>query len=210
MAKFINMTSFSGTLGEFVGCMGPFGFYVRSKPRKSTKAPTQKQLENRMKMGLIGNFLRPFKEMIYLGFASSHHVKSKTAAMNMAVAHAMRNAIGGTFPDLYIQPDGVMLSKGNVQKLNKIAVKLEDQHLYVRWSASVNNINAFADDCVYVLCYNVQQKTLTIGEEIRRTGAMELNLKAEPHQSTLLVYACVSSRAGKFFSNSQYLGDYKL
>ena len=208
MAKFINMTCFSGSVGGFVGCMGPFGFYVRSKPRKSAKAPTQKQLENRIKMGLIGNFLRPFKEMIYLGFASSHHVKSKTAAMNMAVAHAMRNAIGGAFPELYIRPDQVMLSKGNVQKLNKVAVRLEDQHLYVQWSTSVNNFNAFADDCVYLLCYNVQQKTLTVSDKMRREGTINLNLKAEPHQSRLLVYACVSSRAGKFFSNSQYLGEF--
>ncbi|MFC6101484.1 DUF6266 family protein [Olivibacter domesticus] len=207
MAKFINMTCFSGSVGGFVGCMGPFGFYVRSKPKKSLKPPTAGQLATRAKMALVGGYLKPLKEMVYLGFAASYKVKSKTAAMNMAVAHAMHNAIGGTYPDLSIKPEQIVLSRGKVPKLWKPQVQLQGKQLHVTWRP-LANFCSFADDCVYVLGYNVKAKTVAVREAVREAASVTIDLEAEPPGSTVHLYVCVSNRESKLFSNSQYLGEF--
>lgn len=209
MAKFINITSFSGTLGQFVGCTGPFGFYVRRKPKKSLKPPTAGQLATRAKMALVATYLLPLKEIIYMGFAAAYNVKSKTAAMNMAVAHAMRSAIAGTYPDLSIRPEQITLSKGKVQRLWKPEGQLQERHLKVTWRPMIT-FSSFADDIVYVLAYNVKAKTVAIREAVREAASVTVDLEAEPSGSTVHLYVCVSNRESKLFSNSQYLGDYKL
>jgi len=209
MAKFINISSFSGTLGQFVGCKGPFGFYVRSKPKKSLKPPTAGQLATRAKMALVATYLLPLKEIIYMGFAAGYNVKSKTAAMNMAVAHAMRNAIAGTYPDLYIRPEQVALSKGKVQRLWKPEVQLKERQLQVTWRPTLN-FSSFADDMVYVLAYNVKAKTVAVREAVREAASVTIDLEAEPPGSAVHLYACVSNRESKLFSNSQYLGAHSI
>ncbi|MDX3916139.1 MULTISPECIES: DUF6266 family protein [Olivibacter] len=205
MARFINMTTFSGTFGNMVGCLGPFGFYIRSKPKKSLKPPSQKQLTIRAKMALVGAYLQPLKEMVYLGFAASYRVKSRTAAMNMAVGHAMRNAIGGSYPDLYIRPEEVIISQGKVPNILDAELSVEEKRLVLSWRWWPS-LNSFADDRVYLMAYHVAARSMAMEEAFRDTESISINLEAEPPGSTLQVYVCVSRRDNKFFSDSRYMG----
>lgn len=209
MAKFINMTSFSGTLGEFVGCMAPSGFYIRSRPRKSRKPPSVRQQEIRAKMALVGSYLFPMKQIIYMGFAASYRVKSKTAAMNRAVAHALRHAVGGAFPDLHIIPGQVVLSQGGVVKLTGMEWNVLAGQLHVKWELR-KKYGAFADDKVFILAYNAAAKNLEVGEVAREAGYLVMDLHVASPGSVLHIYVCVSNWSEKEFSNSEYLGSYTV
>src|SRR5690606_38879109 len=110
MARLIDLLTFSGAVGDMVGCNGPHGFYIRSRPRKPAKAPTQRQLEARARLGLAMSFLKPLKAIIYRGFLAEPSARTKITAMNAAASHMLNNAITGEFPDLQIDPAKVRLA----------------------------------------------------------------------------------------------------
>jgi len=210
MAKLFNMTAFSGSIGEIVGCKGPFGFYIRRKPRKSKKQPTQRQLEWREKMAMAAGFLAPLKEIVYLGFATSYGSHTKTIAMNRAVSMLIQHALEGEYPNFYINPAAVVLSRGALSRLRDLQVGFINRKLRIQWSALLPTFNGFADDRVYILAYNTTERTVVVEMIERRAGVMEVDLRTESAGSELLVYVCVSTYDGKKFSNSQYLGRFEV
>ncbi|MGK6350171.1 DUF6266 family protein [Parapedobacter sp. DT-150] len=206
MAKFNDLFAFSGTIGDLVGCKGPFGFYVRSRPKKSNKPPSAKQLEAREKMKLVMGFLTPLQTVIHRGFASSYGSYSKTAAMNRAVSHIYHNALDGEYPNLSIRPEQVRLSQGSLKGVEAIEMELVNNQLQLRWTPNANKKNAFNDDRVFLIAYNAEKKIFSVAEALRAEGSVSVDIADEPIGSQLLVYTCVGDREEKCFSNSQFLG----
>ena len=205
MAKLIDLLTFSGTLGDMVGCVGPNGFYVRKRPKKPAKPPTARQLETRAKMALVTSFLAPLRELIYLGFAQRGPA-SKAGAMGRAVSHALQ-AVVGTYPDLGIDPALIRLSRGNKDRLISPAVRLEGGVLRVTWIPHDNAMNAFGDDTVYAVAYHARDGVVIAGTDTRDAGEVHLNVSSEPPGSRLLVYAFTAERDGQRCSDSQFLGE---
>ncbi|SEL09645.1 DUF6266 family protein [Parapedobacter koreensis] len=206
MAKMIDLFTFSGRLGDMVGCMGPSGFYVRSRPRKSTKPPTIRQLETRARMALVAKFLNPIRELISLGFASQQDRRSKAGAFGRATAHALRKAVAGTYPDLSIDPGEVLLSRGGLAGLGKPALAVAEPSLTVTWVPYTDRMRAFADDTVYAVAYHADAGALATGIATRGSGTVNIDISGERAGSELLVYVCVAERDHREFSNSQFLG----
>ncbi|HWK99427.1 MAG TPA: DUF6266 family protein [Parapedobacter sp.] len=206
MARLIDLLTFSGAAGDVVGCKGPHGFYIRSRPRKQRKAPTTKQLEVRARLGLAMGFLKPLKTVIYKGLSARYGAMSRVSAMNAAASHVLNHAITGEFPDLKIDPAEVRLSRGTLKSLPDAESRLSGASVEVTWSPEVPEFNGYADDCVTVVVYNPAEKTVMAGEAMRKAAAISVDVSDEPPGSELLVYACVADRDGKQFANSQYLG----
>ncbi|RQP15310.1 MAG: hypothetical protein EAS52_15555 [Parapedobacter sp.] len=206
MARFIDLLAFSGAVGDVVGCMGPFGFYIRSRPRKSDKTPSPKQRAARSKLGMAMGFLKPLKEIIYMGFANAHRSRSKTAAMNAAASHMLNYAIEGDFPDISINPAAVRLSRGTLMQLPDVSLEQTGSEITVMWSPMLSPFSGHADDRVMVICYNLEEESVEVGEAKRQDGLLTLDLSELPVDSTSLIYVCVAERNGKQFSNSQFLG----
>ncbi|MBK1442590.1 hypothetical protein JHJ32_21500 [Parapedobacter sp. ISTM3] len=210
MAKLINLFTFSGAIGDLVGCHGPNGFYLRSRPRKPVKPPTVRQLEARAKLVLAMEFLRPLREIIYLGFGKQVDKGSKTGALNRAAAGIIRHAVVGNYPKLAIDPARVQLSMGNVMPLADLTLTMDAGWIRVSWGVKLNRLNAFGDDVVYLLAYHPEDGALTVGETQRQAGELMIDVAAEPPGSELLVYACVAFRDGSQFSDSQFVGTVSL
>ncbi|WP_257668108.1 DUF6266 family protein [Parapedobacter tibetensis] len=206
MAKFNDSFAFSGTIGDLVGCNGPFGFYVRSRPRKSTKPPSVKQLAAREKMKTVMDFLSPLRELIHLGFASPYGQHNKTDAMNRAVSHVYHNALGGEYPHFEIDPSNVRLSQGTLKGLDVDGIGVDGDQLRLRWGPDADRKGAFNDDQVYLVAYNFTGRFAAIAAGYRIAGNMGLDVAPEPVGSRLLVYVCVGDQGDKRFSNSQFLG----
>lgn len=206
MARLLDLLTFSGTVGDVVGCKGPHGFYIRSRPRRSDRAPSPKQLEARNKLGMAMRFLKPLKEMIYVGFAGAHGSRSKTTAMNAAASHLLNYAMEGEFPDITVNPAAVRLSRGTLMQLPDISFEQTGSEITVMWLPFVSPFSGHADDCVMVACYNLQERSVTVGEAVRSDGLATLDLSELPVDSTSLIYVCVADRDRKRFSNSQFLG----
>lgn len=206
MARLIDLLTFSGTVGDMVGCKGLHGYYIRSRPQKSRKAPTPKQLEARAKLTLVVAFLKPLKEIIYSGFAGRNEPRNKVSAMNAAASHVLNHAITGEYPDLQIDPAVVRLSRGTLVGLSDVAAGVSGTSVEVTWSPEMLPFSGHKDDCVTVVVYNAAERTVMVGEAMREAGAVSADVSDEPTGSELLVYACVADRDGKQFSNSQFLG----
>lgn len=206
MARLIDILTFSGAVGDMVGCNGPHGFYIRSRPRKHGKVPSAKQLEMRAKLGLVMAFLKPLKAIIYRGFLNPNTVKTKVSAMNAAASHVLNHAITGEYPDLQIDPAEVRLSRGTLPGLPGVALRMQGAAVEVTWSTSVPPFSGYADDRVTAVVYNTAERTVMADEAIREAGGVSVDVSDEPPGSELLVYAYVADREGKQFSNSQFLG----
>lgn len=210
MARFIDLLTFSGTVGDVVGCMGPYGFYIRSRPRKSDKSPSPKQREARTRLGMAMAFLKPLKEIIYKGFASAHPSRSKTTAMNAAASHMLNYAMEGEFPDISINPAAVRLSRGTLMPLLDTSLEQNGSEITVSWSPMFSQFSGHADDRVTVICYNLLEESVLIGKAARHDGMLAMDLTELPADSTSLIYVFVADRNRKQFSNSQFLGRVNL
>ena len=206
MARLVDLFTFSGRVGEVVGCTGAHGFYVRSRPRKSRSQATPRQLEVREKFAMASGFLKPLKELIYEGFLGAHPRGNKVSAMNAAVSHLINHAINGEFPDLTVNPAEVRLSRGKLAKLAITGFGRKDRSVEVNWEYGGARASGHSDDRVRVVVYNLQEKTVMINDTVRQSGEITVDVAEEPTGSELLVYVYVADRRGKWFSNSQFLG----
>lgn len=189
-----------------VGCNGPHGFYIRSRPRKPAKAPTQRQLEVRARLGLAMSFLKPLKAIIYRGFVADWSVRTKITAMNAAASHVLNHAIVGEFPNLQIDPAEVRLARGTLAGLLQAAFHAAGASVVVNWSPELLPFAGNTDDEVTVLVYNPSEKTVLAAATTRGAGTAAVDVSEESLGSELLVYACVCDRDGRRFANSQFLG----
>lgn len=206
MAKLIDLLTFSGKVGDMVGCKGAHGFYIRSRPKKTALTASPKQLEVRARLALVMGFLKPLKAIIHEGFSGTYPLSNKVSAMNAAASHVLNHGLVGDYPDLSINPAEVRLTRGTSGKLSITKIRLSGTSVGVFWSPAVTSFSGYADDCVRVVVYNPEEKTVMANEATRETGEATVDVSDEPPGSELLVYVYVSDRDEKQFSNSQFLG----
>lgn len=210
MAKLNDLFAFSGRLGDLVGCKGPNGFYLRSRPRKSRKPPTAKQLEVRARLALVMRFLKPLKEIIYEGFSNKQLNIGKMSSMNAASSHLLNQGLEGSYPDMAINPAAVRLSRGNLVGLANVQLHPYPDRIDMTWLATATHYNGYSDDWVRLVCYNPAERSVVVNEAIRSEGALTVDVSEEPPGSELLLYCYVADRDGKQFSTSQFLGTVRV
>ena len=84
---------FNGKIGTVIGSTWKGIDYMRSLPKPSSKAPSQAQLEQRLKFAMGVGFLKPISSLINQGFKS---VEQGNTGFNVAVAYTVKNAVTGT------------------------------------------------------------------------------------------------------------------
>ena len=206
MARLSNLLAFSGALGDIVGCNGPTGFYIRSRPQRSEKAPSPKQRDARSRLAAVMRFLKPLKEIIYMGFAQAHPSRSRTTAKNAAASHMLNYAVEGSYPDITINPAAVRLSRGTLASLPDAAYEQVGSAVTVTWNPLLPRFSGNADDRVMAICYNLQERSVMVVEASRADATATLDLFELPLNSTSLIYVLVADRDRKQYSNSQFLG----
>jgi len=210
MAKLIDILTFSGKVGDMVGCKGAHGFYIRSRPKKIKSPASPKQLEVRARLALATGFLKPLKAVIHEGFSGTYPVNNKVSAMNAAASHVLNHALIGDYPDLRIDPAEVRLSRGTLGKLTITKFGMANASVEVFWLPMVSSFSGHGDDRVKVVVYNPTEKTVMASEALREIGQATVDISDEPPGSELLVYVCISDRDNKQFSNSQFLGKVRI
>lgn len=193
-------------MGDIVGCNGPTGFYIRSRPQRSEKAPSPKQRDARSRLAAVMRFLKPLKEIIYMGFAQAHPSRSRTTAMNAAASHMLNYAVEGSYPDITINPAAVRLSRGTLAPLPDAAYEQTGSAVTVTWNPMLLKYSGNADDRVMAICYNLRERSVMVVEAMRSDAMATLDLVELPLNSTSLIYVLVVDRDKKQFSNSQFLG----
>ncbi|OYU79144.1 MAG: hypothetical protein CFE23_15445 [Flavobacterium sp. BFFFF1] len=103
--------SFTGKVGTVVGVRWRDKNVMRSKPKKTRHEPSEKQLAQRSKMGLVSSFLKPLRPITDRYFGQPEAGKSRA---DLSLSYHLTNALTGSHPDLSIDFKKVIVTKGEL------------------------------------------------------------------------------------------------
>src|SRR5690606_714314 len=199
--------SFSGKLGNIVGSNWRSIDYLRSLPRPSKKAATEKQLAQRSKFALAIDFLSPLRSFIDMGYNDSN--QQKMTAFNQATKHLLPR-IEGQYPDFTIPYDEVILSKGTLKGISTQAEINLDGDLQISWDSSINPLSSEVDDLVYIIMYNETSKDYFLYQNATRGAGEDIINTEFMGQGELHIWTAAISSDGSKRSESKYYGSVTL
>jgi len=156
MARFKNgaLGGFKGRVGNIVGSKWKGQSIMRARPDGVSNPRTDLQQNTRMRFALMGHFLSTQRALVRIGFRT---VVSNTTTHNEAMRYNLAYAIGGEFPDLFIDFSKVKLSFGDLPVLEDLEVSAaSSKSLNLNWVNNAGNGNAGADDLLVLGVYDVE------------------------------------------------------
>ncbi len=166
------------------------------------------QLLTQHRFYLANQFLYPLASIIKEGFGQRvRQAKKRLTARNLAMAHAIKYAIKGEYPDLFVDPALILLSDGPVRGITVGLITRDTAMLQVDFDGGeITSVNH--DDEVLLLAYDQKGQVAVRNEKpvIRSASAMVLELPDYMWEVRLDLYVLVRNRDGIQYSRSQYLG----
>lgn len=200
------LNGFSGIIGNAVGYELKGQYILRSRPKKSTKAPSEKQLACRAKMRLINGVLNRFSPLVKIGFAETAKDQTFTP-YNAAVAYQLTHAITGSYPNYEIDYSKLRVAEGtiNTDELTPTVV-LQGDTLLFTWTPAADY--PASTDHVMLLAYAPApgQAVYNLCGAKRRIGQDSLQLPQNWRQQRIETYLAFRSETNSMCSNSLYLG----
>ena len=152
MAKIDNLLAEGqGGLGELVLYRMNGKVYARTKPAKYRDKKSPAQLAQRQRLQVVNAFLRPFRELIKVTFASEAIGRS---ALQAAQSYIMRNAVAGAYPNIYVDKSKVLLSKGPLPPPAGASVEAHPDGLLVKWKNGKEASGNAASDTLLVIAWS--------------------------------------------------------
>ncbi|MGV3686474.1 MAG: DUF6266 family protein [Daejeonella sp.] len=205
MARQIGLGRISGKVGDRVFSSYKGQDYVKSAPKKSTKAKSEKQLAQQVKFALATRFLHPLYSEVNIWLKQKHRAAS---GYNMAIKHMIQNVIKGEYPDFSFDYSMVQLSNGNWGTVVCCHLFPGAASLTVTWIGDLFQMNAYGDDKVHILIYEPESKTFLKGpgNVLRSHSACIMNIPSDYQGRPLHVYLVCISSSGKI-SKTLYGGE---
>ncbi len=169
---------FSGTVGTVIGGSWKGISYMRSQPSKRSFNPTQNQLEQQIKFGLMVKFLSSMGGLIAIGFGN---YANKMTGQNNALSYNLKNAITGVYPNFTITYPQVLVSRGDLPgALNPTAAAAAGGIINFNWTNNANTGKAKDTDLALlaVYCEATNQCIYTTGSAARNAGTDSLDVSA--------------------------------
>ena len=200
----------SGLVGTVVGATFRTLDIIRSRPKKSNKAPVQTQINQRSKFGLVTEMMSRIKGYIDEGF------KPKSAlltALNTAVQYNLNNAVTGEFPNFEIDYPKMRISNGKMTGVEKATVTaVAEGNVTVTWDTDDYNFLPVeklirAKDSARLLLYNeMEDSFMMTGYELRPAGLIESRAPSANPGDRVHAYLFFVAEDGESSSRSIYLG----
>lgn len=163
----------SGKVGTIVGANYRGLNIIRAKPRKSKKAATAKQLDQRGKFKAVANFLSPLFALTSKFFGQYQGVKSRT---NLAMSYHLLETIKKVGDDFVIDFPKVVITKGILNSLSLPKAERKDNTIALTWSDGVTNALSKTDDRVIAIVYNPDEKMFFITETPNKRGDKKFDI----------------------------------
>lgn len=180
---------------------------IRALPRSNGKPPTQLQLNQQIKFGLVTSFLSNLSSLIDEGFKNSSSIATP---MNLATAYHLKEAITGIEPDFELDLTKLKFSVGRLEMPDQFSVDVVAGGLMrLSWPTAQNDKLIDGTDVLYVLVYNpIKQKFLKVKTAVTRAElTYEVQLPDNFVGDEVHLYVGFKSVKKKMLhSNSQYLG----
>jgi len=196
----------SGKVGSVIASSWRGVDYVKSVNDVWSKPRTEAQLLQQEILGLVNSWLKPVRDLIWIGFQV---FKGTKTPMNAAVSLIMKGAVLIVEGRPEIDFPKVILSRGELQiSLVSEIVALADGVLLVKWDNAFPSVfNADGDRATFVV-YNPSKKEFVTFPDaaVRADREVRLQLPAGFAGDEVHTYLFYVNEAGDGVSTSQYLG----
>jgi hypothetical protein len=177
------------------------------KKRKQKK--TIGMLMTQQKFYLASQYLLPLASVLKEGFAQyvRREKGKRLSARNLAMAHAVKYAVKGEYPEQYIDPALILLSDGSVQGISVKDITLENDALWLHFDGGeITPLNH--DDELLLVAYDPIAGVAIRNEAVvtRSSSGLRLELPDYMQNVRLDVFVLVRDRNRNRYSRSQYVG----
>jgi len=198
--------AFTGTVGTVVGANWRGKNVMRSRPRKTTRIPTELQMLQREKFATVAQFLNPIRGVYNLYFGQKVATKSR---YNLAVSYHIKEAVAWVNTVFKITYNKVLISKGELQGLQDVAaVAVANTQLQLSWTDNSGQGLALATDALLVVVYSDDLNLFEVFESYATRQDVELTLQLAPYFATVPVqcWATFVNNDRKLAATSTYVG----
>lgn len=183
---------------------------ISNVPSRKQSSEIDGRLAVRQRFKLAAEFLMPLRRLIDRGFATK--MKGKTA-FGRAMSYLLLRAVAGKYPNQYIDPAAARLSEGVLHNPSGTEVTRQGALVTVVTESRIGR-NDFAneswDDQLIVCAYHPGERVAGINEVpcTREERTVTLQLPPRLADKPVHLYLLVHDRAGRRWSNSEYLGEF--
>jgi hypothetical protein len=195
---------FSGKVGPVIGCRYKGKTYLRSLPGKRKGPPTEAQLAQQVKFGMMGAFNADMHELFRHTF---DYVGNSLLKSKIAFGQNLKYAVMGEYPDFYIDFSRVILSKGLLDNVGVISAAVKGGKIRLKWYDN-NGVGLTRNDDEVILvayCPETRETLFRIGTSLREDEVAVLDVSAYKGQ-TLHTWIIFRSRNLKYISSTAYTG----
>lgn len=198
---------FSGTVGTVVGANWRGKDIIRSRPKKSSKEPTEAQIQQQLKFRLVMKFLTPVSAIPKMYFGSNAGARSR---LNLACSYTIREAVvlNAGIPELVFNK--VIFTKGELPGFQNFSVTPKaGGELEFGWSDNSAQAYAKATDCFETLVYcDELEEFQTFDNNEQRDAATASQILPERFRGKPVHLYCFFRNADRSkASNSLYAGE---
>jgi len=197
---------FSGTVGTVVGASWRGMDILRSRPKRTSRIPTEKQAEQRLRFKTVAEFLRPIRPLLRSFFGQPASEKSRS---NLASSYHMQEALQGIYPAIELDFERVIISKGELLGVeNPIVVPQNGATLQVDWTDNSGQGLAKTDDGLIIAVFNPDKELWDsrTSAAARATSTYSFQLPASWSGDMVHCYLSIASLDEMKYANSVYFG----
>lgn len=207
MARINNLfDSGQGKLGNLVFYKVKGQGIVRTKPEHFRDKKSTAQLLQRKKLQVVNEFIGHFNGLIRKTYQPEDE---KRSSRSEAFSYNMRNALKGVYPDIYIDKQKVLLSKGPLPLPVSVELTSHPEGLLIRWKNGEEAIGKTAGDTLVLMLLDENTKycDYKFTDVSRTAGEYVWKLSTPPPYDTLPdVWIAFRNRQETQMSNSMYAG----
>jgi hypothetical protein len=195
----------SGKLGPIVGATWKGIPYIREASEKKNQPRTPAQLANEAKFKYVNDWLVPFHPFLTIGF---QNLAIKKTAIAAAFSASYKTVFIGTFPDIDIIYDKLIISSGPLAPLgNPQAAFSSPDTIELTWEQNYHPGVVYNDQVMLVLYSEEQGMTDGfVGAVNRAAGQYSFKINPKLIGLPLHAYASVTSLDRKRIADSIYIG----
>lgn len=208
MGKYKNgiLGSFTGKVGNIIGSTWNGIPYMRAVPANVKDPKTPKQLAQRQRFGLITSLLRKFRPVVMIGFK---HGAGNMNPINRAASYNLRNAVGGEYPDQYIEYSQFVLARGELTGVNnpQVSAGTAGEIVYT-WTDNSGEGSAQAGDNVIATVYCPELDTVAYktNAALREDESFTFSMPVSFEGESVETYLFFTSSDESIASDSVYTG----
>jgi hypothetical protein len=194
-----------GKVGSVV-CYVAYGeSFVRGLSTRPKKPPTVLQRQQHAKFSLMNKFL---KDIIPLLNQTNKSDRPQVSGYNKAHSYNVKNAFKGQYPDLAIDFDMVLLSRGDLPNVKDPGVELlSEGQIRFSWTDNSGSGMAHSDDQAFVAVYSEELGTWEYGLNLgTRSSKACIFKRSHLARQQVQIYIGFLSADGNEVTNSLYAG----